>query len=461
MAKRVAAAGPVDGPWALPDGWRWERLGDVASRIADKHSPDPASLLPFVGMDAIAPYSMAVGATQPFGQMRSAASAFKQGDVLYGRLRPYLNKVWHATYAGACSGELIVIRPSVDVDARYLAFLLHSNAFVEFASHAVAGDRPRIDFGTMAAYPVPIPPIEVQRAIVARIDELFAEIDDGEAALARARDDLATWRKALLKAAVTGELTADWRAERAKDGPPAETGADLLARILTERRARWEAEPCNKGKRYKERCSSAIDGGRELPSGWTWASVDQIGEVVTGNTPPAIDAAAYDGDVPFFTPGDLDAGFALDITKRTLGPSGLAKSRRVPSRSVLITCIGATIGKVGFNARAGATNQQINTIIPAVDDIAEYVFHYFDGPGRHDVIDGSSSTTMPIINKGDFSRLPVPLPPSEEAREISRLVAARYADANAAWEDMKDVRLGAATLRQSILAAAFRGELVA
>jgi type I restriction enzyme S subunit len=149
----------------------------------------------------------------------------------------------------------------------------------------------------------------------------------------------------------------------------------------------------------------------------------------------------------------------LDATKRTLGPSGLAKSRQVPSRSVLVTCIGATIGKVGFNARAGASNQQINTIIPAVDDLAECIFHYFDGPGRHHVVDGASSTTMPIINKGDFSQLPVPIPPLDEAREISRVVSARYADADAAREDMKYAGLAAATLRQSILAAAFRGAL--
>ncbi len=182
-------------------------------------------------MDAIAPHSMKVGAGQAFREMRSAASAFQPGDVLYGRLRPYLNKVWCATFAGACSGELIVIRPSIELEARYLAFLLHSDAFVEFASHAVSGDRPRIDFGTMGDYPVPVPPINVQRWIVARIDELFAEIDDGEAALARAQDDLAMWRKALLKAAVTGELTADWRAAN----PPIETGVELVNRILEER----------------------------------------------------------------------------------------------------------------------------------------------------------------------------------------------------------------------------------
>ncbi len=144
----MAASGPIDGPWVLPNGWRWNRLGSVANRISAKHLPDPASTIPFVGMDAIAPHSMVVTATQPFGSMRSAASAFAPGDVLYGRLRPYLNKVWRATFGGACSGELIVIRPSAELDAAYLTYLLHGHDFVDFASHAVAGDRPRIDFPT-------------------------------------------------------------------------------------------------------------------------------------------------------------------------------------------------------------------------------------------------------------------------------------------------------------------------
>ena len=270
--KQLTASAPVEEPWALPDGWHWERLGNVAKRIADKHSPDPNSELVFIGMDAIAPHSMKARAGQPFRELRSAASAFQTGDVLYGRLRPYLNKVWYATHAGACSGELIVIRPSSVLDAHYLAFLLHSDAFVEFASHAVSGDRPRIDFGTMGDYPVPVPPINIQRLIVARIEELLVEVDDGEAALARARDDLATWRRALLKAAVTGELTVDWRSSN----PPTETGDELLSRVLADRRIRWEAAPKNKGKVYAEPIGPEGENLPDLHPGWAWASLAQI-----------------------------------------------------------------------------------------------------------------------------------------------------------------------------------------
>ena len=85
---------------------------------------------------------------------------------------------------------------------------------------------------------IPVAPLPEQRRIVARIDELFAEIAEGEAALERARQGLDTWRRALLKAAVTGELTRDWR----EANRPTETGADLLARIRAERGASAPAD---------------------------------------------------------------------------------------------------------------------------------------------------------------------------------------------------------------------------
>ncbi len=95
---------------------------------------------------------------------------------------------------------------------------------------------------------VPLAPEPVQVRLFETIDALFAEIDDGERALAEARAGVATYRKSRLKAAVTGELTADWRLAN----PPAETGHDLLRRILADRRASWDADPKNRGKRYVE-----------------------------------------------------------------------------------------------------------------------------------------------------------------------------------------------------------------
>lgn len=124
----------------------------------------------------------------------------------------------------------------------------------------------------MMEMPVPVPRTDIQSHLASRIDELFTEIDDGETALARARDDLATWRKALLKAAVTGELTADWCAAN----PSTETDTDLLDRILAERRTRWESSPKNKGKRYPQPAEPDAGALAALPEGWCWGTMDQL-----------------------------------------------------------------------------------------------------------------------------------------------------------------------------------------
>ena len=162
-------------------------------------------------MDDVPSNSLRIETMGEFRSMKSAGNKFYPNDVLYGRLRPYLNKVVVADFEGVASGEFIVMRPEEGIEPRYLQFFMHARRFVNSASADTSGDRPRIDFDKIAEVQIPVAPSAEQRRIVARIDELFTEIADGEAALKRASDDLDTWRRALLKAAVTGELTREWR----------------------------------------------------------------------------------------------------------------------------------------------------------------------------------------------------------------------------------------------------------
>ena len=185
----------------------------------------------------------------------------------------------------------------------------------------------------------------MQRAIVARINALFTNLDDGEAALARARVDLGTWRKALLKAAVTGELTADWRAAN----PPTVTGADLLARILDERRACWLAEPSNKGNIYKSPSQPEISRGAELPSSWARASLPQIGGFGRGKSKhrPRDDAKLYGGPYPFVQTGIVAASRGrIHRFDQTYTEFGLAQSKLWPRGTLCIT-IAANIARTG------------------------------------------------------------------------------------------------------------------
>ena len=100
---------------------------------------------------------------------------------------------------------------------------------------------------------LPLPPRAEQTRIVAKLEELLSDLDAGVAELKVAQKKLAQYRQSLLKAAVDGSLTAEWRAQN----PPTETGAQLLERILAERRARWEAKQLAK---FKEQGKDAAQG---------------------------------------------------------------------------------------------------------------------------------------------------------------------------------------------------------
>ena len=256
--------------------WVSVPIGRVARLRAEKANPKTDGRLTFVGMDDIETDGLEIKRTRPFAEMRSPGNRFWEGDLLYGRLRPYLNKTAVAASEGACSGELLVIEPSEAIDVRYLQYFVHSRRFVNWIRAATSGDRPRASFETLASLTIPLAPLGEQGRIVERIDALFAEIAEGEAALAEARKGLALFRRALLKAAVTGELTRDWRL----GNKPTESGAELLARI----RARRPQTMSKSGGRAAAEPSSGYHERFALPQGWAWTMLGEITEIVGGVT---------------------------------------------------------------------------------------------------------------------------------------------------------------------------------
>jgi type I restriction enzyme S subunit len=221
----------------LPQGWATASLADVLPDPRPKIQPSPNSELPFVGMDSIAPGSTSVGEVYRFSEMKSAAGHFLPGDVLYGRMRPYLNKVYRADFEGACSAEFIIIPQSAQLDSDFLKYVLHNQDFVAFASSKSSRDRPRVDIADISGYVFGLPPRNEQRRIAEKIDELLSQIEAGEQALARARKLLERYRQSVLNSAVTGELTREWREQHKGE---LESGEALLKRVLQARREAWE-----------------------------------------------------------------------------------------------------------------------------------------------------------------------------------------------------------------------------
>jgi len=295
----------------------WVALRHVVTLRGEKALPDKNSPFAFIGLDDVPPNFLRIETKQAFKTMKSAGNKFYSGDVLYGRLRPYLNKVVVADFEGVASGEFIVMRPREGIDARYLQLWMHARKFVNGATRDTSGDRPRIDFNKIADLDLALPPTAEQRRIVARINELFTEIADGETALTRVRDDLDTWRRALLKAAVTGELTREWR----KHNKPNETGVDLAER------ARAEKARASNGVRRARRAELADDLDEpsfdELPEGWTSATFDELFNLYTGSTPPRSRADYW---------GATSRGLAAERLPSVVSPIRLRKSPRLDWR---------------------------------------------------------------------------------------------------------------------------------
>ena len=145
------------------------------------------------------------------------------------------------------------------------------------------GDRaPALIWLNLHDYPFPLAPLNEQRRIVAAIEEQFSRLDAGVEALKRLQANLKRYKAAVLKAACEGKLVPQ--------NPDDEPASELLARILRERRAKWEADQRAKGKdprklKYPEPAAPDTDGLPELPEGWVWATVEQlISQLRSGTT---------------------------------------------------------------------------------------------------------------------------------------------------------------------------------
>ena len=169
----------ADAPFG-PTGWARALLRDIVVLRREITDPRKASSSFYVGLEHV---EKGTGRLLGFGgtaTVRSSKAVFEPGDVLYGKLRPNLNKVWCATSAGVCSTEFLVFRGLRSVNSRFLALRLLADDFVAHATAQVSGMHyPRVRFDGIGSFELMLPPLVEQLRIAERVDALCAEIDRG------------------------------------------------------------------------------------------------------------------------------------------------------------------------------------------------------------------------------------------------------------------------------------------
>ena len=268
----------------FPQSWTLTSIGKVSHPRGLKVKPTEMPDAPFIGLEHVEAHSMRLLDTAKASDVKSSASYFGNGDVIYGRLRPYLNKVYMPDFSGLASGEFIVFPSQPNLDNAYLKYFLNQWEFVSFVTRLNTGDRPRVEFSQFADYPFPLPPLPKQHRIVAEIEKQFTRLDASVAALKRTQANLKRYRASVLKSACEGTLVPT-EAELARaEGREYEPADVLLQRILAERRARWESQEKRRGK-YKEPAAPVPSELPALPEGWLWATVEQMADIGSGQTP--------------------------------------------------------------------------------------------------------------------------------------------------------------------------------
>lgn len=196
---------------------------------------------------------------------------------------------------------------------------------------------------------------------------------------------------------------------------------------------------------------------------WEDKMLNEIGKAQTGTTPKTAEKENYGDFIPFIKPADIDIAGDGEIRYDNdgLSPQGLSKGRKMKSGSILMVCIGATIGKVGFIDRDVSCNQQINALTVKKELDSKFVFYAMRTKKFYDqVIHNSAQATLPIINKGKWETLIISYPKSKiEQQKIvkkldSVLIESKKLESiyQQKIEDLEE-------LKKSVLKKAFSGEL--
>jgi type I restriction enzyme, S subunit len=439
----------------------WRPLGELCEVTGGNSAPQGAEYfkdgtMPFVRMRDLGGYHHTTcldttrDAVSPATIEKMRLKIFEPGCIVFPRSGSVaLN---HRAILGvrACIVSHIGILRQFhkDIDVRWLYWFL-----VRYDMSVIAKQTTGLDlvgFSDIKKISVPVASLPEQRRIVAEIEKQFSRLEEGVGALRRVQANLKRYRAAVLKAACEGQLVPT-EAERqraegrgTRGGGKYETGEELLARILAERRKNWQG----RGK-YKEPAGPDTSRLGKLPAGWAWAIVDQITENHDGRRVPlkSADRDMRPGQYPYYGASgvidDID-DYLFDGEYLLIAEDGA----NLLSRSTPIAF--KATGKFWVNNHAHIV--QTCGGIPLA-----YLSIYLNGKDLAFSITGSA---QPKLTQAALNKIPVPLPPFAEQSRIVAEVERRLSVVEEMEATVKANLQRATRLRQSILQKSFGGKLV-
>lgn len=353
-------------------------LGRLVDLVTEKAPERPFKL----GLEAIESGTGKMAA-DPMTDYDGDGIGFEPGDVLFGKLRPYLAKAWLADRRGAAVGEFHVYRPHADrLDPGYLRWSLLGRSFLDPVESSVVGAKmPRAEWTFVRSIELHLPPITDQRAIASFLDRETARM----------------------------ELLIEEQ--------------QRLIGMLRERRHALRVDAAVHGTSQADKVGSPLPWAREIPRHWAVVPLTSLAQLESGHTPSRSREDWWtDTYIPWVSlhdVGNMRATKYLYDTAQRISDAGIANSsaRVLPARAVVLSR-DATVGRTAIMDVPMATSQHFAAWVcgPRLDP--EYLWVLF-GDAMQPFFDSfQNGSTIRTIGMGDLKAFRIPLPPLEEQREI-------------------------------------------
>lgn len=406
-------------PFDIPDNWCWVRLGDVTTygkntQVHQKNIDDKAYI---IELKDIEKNSNKLDIIDLHKIPKSSKNIFREGEVLYGKLRPYLNKCIVADISGYCSTEIMPFKGYGNISSKFLMYLMVT-PYMDYKINSLTYgmDMPRLGKNDAINLVIPLPPLDEQERMTQSLIYSLDKLEDlklKEIELSDLDNTMTTKLKnSILQAAMQGKLTDHL--------PKNEDARDLLEEIQAQKQ-----NLIAEGKLKKQKPLPPITEEEipfDIPDNWVWVRLGNVGKIQTGNTPKKTKPENYGDFIPFISPGDIKNG-AIDYHNNGLSEIGKNNGRLVNRNSILQVCIGGSIGKAAINQKCVSFNQQINSFTPYIGDV-NYYYYILSSKFFIDTMKNKSTgTATPIINKTMWSSILIPLAPLSEQEEIVKKIS--------------------------------------
>lgn len=390
------------------------------------------------------------------GLASSSAKVFPRGSVAIAMYGATIGKLSIWGIDAATNQACAVAQPKLEaISTLFLYYFLQSEKR-DLVAAGKGGAQPNISQGLIREWSLPLPPLPEQHRIVAKIEELFSELDAGTASLTRARAQLKIYRQALLKAAFEGKLTAPWRAANPDKLESPET---LLSRIRKERDTRFAAALDD----WQAALSEWRAGGEVGRKPGKPSRPDPLSELATGN-------AELDG-WPIFELRDLisvSSGQGLTSSEMNGGRhpvyggngiTGFHDQWFLKEPNLIIGRVGAKCGVTHITQEFAWVTDNALIVTPLVDSFDQRFFLYRLEYMNLNAL--GSSTGQPVISGSKIYGQEIALPTLNEQSAVADIIEALDSGCAKLSDEITSALTRITALRQSILKKAFSGQLVA